>query len=289
MFNNEKTLLITGAASGLGEATVRKFSQNPQYLIFATDKNLSIHQTFPPEHYPHVFAQTLDIRDPNQTVETLSGILDTTGRVDVLINNAGVLNSGSLESYFTEDGSPTAEYIELFKTNLEAPVLLTLRVLEQMRTQHSGHIINVTSSSEHNRSPYRKPYADIKAVFAGITKNMAQQEINNGIKVTNIQPGMHKTAIERHIWTVGTNQSDAVASQQLYDWWRNTFGMQPENVAKAIYKVAEGEITDQRVLVGWDTHLTTFLDEHLPFWQELFTFGYNGVLLGVKFGIQLPS
>lgn len=285
--SERRSVLITGAASGFGYETVKNLTTSPEYgPIYATDINPIIQELFQDTDFSHVVPLEFDIRDVAQIASVVDRIVSDTGGVDVLVNNAGVLNSGTLESYL-EDGKPTPELRELWETNLYGPILLMDAVLEHMRRQRSGVVINITSSTEHNRSPLRRPYADYKAVFAGVTRQTAEREAPYNIRVVNVQPGMHRTAIERNIWTNGTNDLEAISAQQLYDWWRRNLGAHPRKVAEAVLRIADGEIQDHRVLVGLDTHFTTFMHEHVPGWNRAFDLGFNAVVLPIKFGISI--
>ena len=168
-------------------------------------------------------------------------------------------------------------------------MLLMQEVLKGMREQRDGLIINVSSIAPHNRSPFRQPYADYKGILAGVTRNMALRERANNIRIVDVQPGIHKTHIDQNLWTEETNKSDAQAAQAMHDWFRKTIGGDPHKVAKVIHKIVKGDIEDQRVLVGIDAYLSTFLDEHIPHWDQLFTFGFNTLLFFTKLGLSLRN
>ena len=251
MFNS-KSVLVTGAASGFGYETVQKFSQYPHKFnpIYAADINSSICDIFEQDSHQHVIPLKFDVRDPKQIANIVDRMIDKTGKVDVLVNNAGVINAGRLQTYFFQDGMPTPQLRELYETNLAGPILLMNAVLRHMRLQRDGVIINVTSAAPHNRTPLRIPYTDYKA---------------------------------------GTDEIEAVAVQRLYDWWRKHLGGDPKNVAEAIFRITEGELTNHRVIVGLDSQLTTFMHEHIPFWNEIFEIGFDAVVFPIKVAVRIEQ
>lgn len=273
-----KTVLITGAASGFGLEATKKFAQDPRYNpVYAVDKNPKIHQRFPAEVFERVRTVELDVRDSHKTANVVDEIIAERGGVDVLVNNAGIMISGRISTFFDESGKPTDDLRAMWETNLRAPLELMLRVLPSMRERGSGTIINITSSSPYNRTPHRAVYADYKAALVGSTKIANQREASFGIRVVNVEPGMHETALDNWEWTERSDPIDALAAQALYLWWRRRFAADPKKVGNIIYKITEGEILDDIISVGWDSRFARYMNDHFPIWKKIFVNSYKAL------------
>lgn len=271
-----RTVFVTGAASGFGREITKKFAQDPKYNpVYAVDKNPQIHGCFPVRTFQRVRTLELDVRDSQKTAEVVDQIIAEKGSIDVLVNNAGIMISGRIPTFFEESGKPTEDLRTMWETNLRAPLELMMRVLPSMREKRSGTIINITSSSPYNRTPHRVVYADYKASLAGSTKIVGQREKPFNIRVVNVEPGMHETALDNWTWTERSDPIDVLAAQALYFWWRRRFAADSENVGKMVYKIAEGEIRDDIVSVGWDSRFARFMSDHFPIWRSIFTNSYK--------------
>lgn len=278
--SERRTVLITGAASGFGYESTKKFAADPKYdPVIAIDKNPLIHERFPSDQFERVTTVKLDVRDTQKTAALVDKVLGERGAIDVLVNNAGIMISGRTPTFFDDSGNPTDELRAMWETNVKAPLELMLRVLGHMRNRKRGVIINITSSSPYNRTPHRAVYADYKAVFAGATKLVGQREKPFNIRIVNVEPGMHVTSLDNGNWTPSSDEIDAFAAQFLYFWWRIRFAASPDKVAGAIYQIAEGEVTDDTVSIGLDSQFARFMHEYFPLWKELFVNGYKALHL----------
>ena len=272
-----KTVFITGAASGFGYEITKRFAQDPKYNpVYAIDKNPGVRQRFPSDTFDRVRTVELDIRDSRKTAEVVDQIIAERA-IDVLVNNAGIMISGRIPTFFDEDGKPTEDLRAIWETNLRAPLELMLRVLPAMRQRRNGLIINITSSAPYNRTPHRAVYADYKASLAGSTELVRKREAPFNIRVVNVEPGMHETALDNGTWTKRSDPIDALAAQALYFWWRKRFAGNPEKVAGMVYKIAEGEILDDIVSVGWDSRFARFMSDYFPPWRSVFTKSYKAL------------
>lgn len=283
--------MVTGAAGGFGKATVEAFAGDGCFeSIIATDKNPEIETVF--SQLPMVTGRQLDIRNADEIEDVVSDIVEQHGAIDILVNSAGIQNSGPWNSYLRSDGLPTPELVEMWETNLRGPILTMQAVMPHMAESGGGTIFTITSVSEHNRSPFRGTYADYKATLSGVVYRFAEEQRGNNIRIINVQPGMHKTDLDvPRKWTAGSDEAEASSAQALYDWWRRNIGADPANVGKTIYDIAVGrrdtkpvqislsdyQARGERVLIGWDANLMSFMDEHVPGWPQIFWAGYSAV------------
>ncbi len=283
-----RTAIITGGASGIGLETTKKFKQDSNYTtIYTVDKNPSVCGLYLCDDF--VRPVQLDLRE-RETVNTfVQEVLKRNGRIDALVNGAVVLNVGRVETYYDENGRPTPEYQELLATDYIAPLRLMKLVLPIMRRQGSGVIINVTSTKEYVQDPYHVPYADLKAKLSRVSRKISSNERANGVRITTLQPGNTKTNIDSGLWTPESNEKEAFEVQSLNDWWRDVFGNNPKNVANVIYKIAEGDITDERVLVGIDAKPSFIMHDYVPYWDKLFSLGYKSALILTRLSLAIRN
>lgn len=284
-----RTAFVTGAASGFGYEITKRLAEDPKYNVYAIDKVPQIHELFPSGTFERVRTVELDVRDTWRTAEVVERIIAERGAIDVLVNNAGIMISGRVHTFFDESGRPTEELRAMWETNLKAPLELALKVLPAMRVKKGGVIINICSSSPYNRTPHRSVYADYKAVLAGSTRIIGKRELPFNIRAVNVEPGMHETGLDNWMWTDRSDLLDGLAAQLLYFAWRARLAANPEEVGEVVYKIAEGEILDGKVSVGWDSKFASFMSDHFPIWRGIFINSYNAFYFNTLVALRLAE
>ena len=126
----------------------------------------------------------LDVMDVSSITKAVELIVDREGRIDVLVNNAGMGITGPIED------TPTNEMRKVFDTNFFGAIDVVKTVLPQMRKQHSGCIINITSIAGYTGLPYRGIYSATKGALELATEAIRMEVKEFGIQVTNIAPVM---------------------------------------------------------------------------------------------------
>jgi NAD(P)-dependent dehydrogenase (short-subunit alcohol dehydrogenase family) len=177
-----KVVLITGGSSGIGKS-IGEFLHHKGFIVYGTSRNPEriINSIFP--------LVTLDVRDTESIQSAIAKVMATSGRLDILINNAGVGITGPLEEI------PTEEIKNNFETNLFGPIEVMKAVLPQMRSQKSGLIINITSIAGYMGLPYRSVYSASKGALELITEALRMEVKSFGIQITNVAPGDFATNI----------------------------------------------------------------------------------------------
>jgi NAD(P)-dependent dehydrogenase (short-subunit alcohol dehydrogenase family) len=176
-----RVVLITGASSGFGRETARSLLSHG-FKVYGTSRNPS---SKPQE--PGVGMLALDV-DSDDSVQTgVKELLDETGRVDVLVNNAGYVLTGGAEE------TSIAEAKAQFETDFFGPVRVTKAVLPTMRKQGSGQIINLSSLAAVLPVPFESYYAAAKAALLAWSEALRHEVKSLGIKVSVIEPGFFKT------------------------------------------------------------------------------------------------
>ena len=184
-------VLITGASSGFGfeaalafarkgdrvYASMRDESRSARLLAAAAEQGLEIR------------IKTLDITRPATFEPLINEVIDESGRLDVLVNNAGILRSGALEDL------SEATFRLVMETNFLGPMLLTKAVLPHMRAQGGGNIIMISSLSGVAGLPGDVAYAASKFAMEGATEALRHEVDRWGIRVALVEAGLHATGI----------------------------------------------------------------------------------------------
>ncbi len=176
-----KVILITGGSSGIGKS-IGNFLHNKGYTVYGTSRNPTENSSV----FPLLF---LDVRNTSSIKNTVDTIIEKSGRIDIVINNAGVGITGPIEE------TPTEEIKGNFETNFFGPIEVIKAVLPQMRKQKSGLIINITSIAGYMGLPYRGIYSASKGALELITESLRMEVKQFGIQITNIAPGDFATNI----------------------------------------------------------------------------------------------
>ena len=177
-----KVVLITGASSGIGRA-IATFLAKKKYIVYGTSRNPKAKER---DDFKIIALDVLNTESIQKAVEL---IISKQGRLDVLINNAGMGITGPIED------TPTDKMRAVFNTNLFGAIDVMKAVLPQMRKQKYGLIINITSIAGYMGLPFRGLYSATKGALELITEatNMEVQQF--GIRVVNVAPGDFATNI----------------------------------------------------------------------------------------------
>jgi NAD(P)-dependent dehydrogenase (short-subunit alcohol dehydrogenase family) len=183
--------VVTGANSGIGRATAIHLAANG-YRVFGTVRSASkaskLH-AMAEERGVSVELAEMDIASDDSVREGFAGIIADAGRVDVLVNNAGVGGNAVAEE------CPTSLYLDVMNVNLCGAVRCLQAVLPGMRERRSGAIVNVTSVTGKVAALGQSPYVVSKWAFEGLSEGLAQELAPFGIRVVIIEPGVTKSAI----------------------------------------------------------------------------------------------
>jgi short-subunit dehydrogenase len=225
-----KVILITGGSSGIGKS-VGEFLTQKGFIVYGTSRNPSKIKNHPFELIP------LDVTNLESIHNAVKMVISEEGKIDVLINNAGMGITGPIED------TPTDEMRKVFETNFFGAIDTMKAVLPQMRKQKSGLIINVTSIAGYMGLPFRGIYSATKGALELVTEAINMEVKNFGINVTNIAPGDFATNIAsgRYHTPVFDNSAYKEVYQQNLDLMNTHVdsGSNPIEMAKAIYKVIE--------------------------------------------------
>jgi len=217
-----RTMLLTGASRGIGHATVKRFSAAGWRVITCSRQGFP--ENCPWEMGPEDHIQ-VDLADPNNTELAIAEIRSRLpdGKLDALVNNAGISPKGAGGSRLGTLDTPLAVWQQVFQVNFFAPVMLARGLLAELEAA-KGSVVNVTSIAGSRVHPFAgSAYATSKAALAALTREMASDFGPHGVRVNAISPG----EIDTSILSPGTDKIVAQIPMRRLGT--------PEEVAKAIY------------------------------------------------------
>jgi len=225
-----KVVLVTGGSSGIGKS-IGEFLHRKGFTVYGTSRNPEriLNSVFP--------LVALDVRNVDSIQLAVAKIIATSGRLDIVINNAGVGITGPLEEI------PMEEIKNNFETNFFGPIEVMKVVLPQMRLQKSGLIINITSIAGYMGLPYRSVYSASKGALELITEALRMEVKSFGIHLTNVAPGDFATNI-----AAGRFHAPVIKGSAYEYSYGNTLkamdehvdsGSNPNEMAEAVYKIIQ--------------------------------------------------
>lgn len=182
-----KTVFVTGASSGIGEATARKFAQAGCKLILAArrvDRLQHLASNLPTKCH----LVELDVRDRQAVDRTIASLLPEFAAIDILINNAG--KARGLAKLHEAD---IADHEEMIDTNVKGLLYCSRAVVPGMVKRGSGHIINIGSIAGHEVYPNGSVYCASKHAVDALTKGLRLDLVDTPIRVSTVDPGLVET------------------------------------------------------------------------------------------------
>ncbi len=200
----DKVVLITGGARGLGLLLAREFgSKGAQVALCARDQGeLQRAREDLEGRGVDVFTSPCDITDRDQVQKLVDAVEAHYGRVDVLVNNAGVIQVGPMEEMTVED------YEEAMKTHFWGSLYTTLAVLRGMRRRRAGRIINISSFGGKVSVPHLLPYSASKFALTGLSEGMRSELAKDGVLVTTVCPGLMRTGSHTNAFFKGQHRAE---------------------------------------------------------------------------------
>lgn len=206
----DKVIVITGASSGIGEASARALAREGARLMLGARRedrlrNLVSELTRAHENAAATYVVT-DVSQRDQVTALIESAVSQYGRIDVLINNAGLMPLSYL------DERKVDEWDRMIDVNIKGVLYGIAAALPHMRKQHSGHIINIASVAGLRVLPSFSVYSATKFAVRAISEGL-RQESGGEIRSTVISPGLTATELPRHITDAKVSQN----MKELYD------------------------------------------------------------------------
>ena len=251
---NQKVAIITGSSSGIGLDASVTLARNG-FLTYATMRNLdksSIVRAAAEKEKLPIKVQQLDVTDDQSVSNAIQTIISETGRIDVLVNNAGYGLIGAFEELSID------EIKNQYETNLFGLIRVTQAVLPIMRKQKSGTVVNVSSGAGLFGYPSGSAYVSTKFAIEGLSESISYELDQFGIHVVLIEPGFIKTNFVNAMTTAKKAQDpNSPYSQMMQSVQTNSSemaksGSSVDVVSKAILEAVTSKSPNLRYLAGKD-------------------------------------
>lgn len=234
---NNKVIIITGASSGLGEATAKRLAKNGAKLMLAARREDRLQKLVAEIEQDGGTAkyQITDVSDRTQVEALAKATQESYGSIDVLINNAGLMPLSPLDSLKIE------EWDKMIDINIKGVLYGVAAVLPTMREQKSGQIINLSSVAGHKVFAGGTVYCATKFAVKAISEGI-RQESNGEIRVTNISPGAVNTELTNTI----SDEATSAMAEKLY-----SIAIDADAIARAITFAIEqpGDVDVNEIII----------------------------------------
>lgn len=199
-----KVVLITGGSRGLGIVMARQLAaEGARLAILARDaEELARAKEDLRRRGAEVITLQSDVRDREQAEAAVQQVREQLGAVDVLINNAGVIQVGPMEAQTDDD------YEDAMRTHFWGPLHLTCAVLPDMKERRSGRVVNISSLGGKVCVPHMLPYSASKFALTGLSEGMRAELMKLGVVVTTVCPGLMRTGSPDNAWFKGNNHAE---------------------------------------------------------------------------------
>ncbi|HHK8583662.1 TPA: SDR family oxidoreductase [Vibrio parahaemolyticus] len=214
----KKLVVITGASSGIGEAIARRFSEEGHPLLLVARRVERLEAL----NLPNTLCEKVDVTDQASLITAIEKAEAQFGPADVLVNNAGVMLLGQID---TQDA---AEWKRMFDVNVLGLLNGMHSVLASMKARNSGTIINTSSIAGKKTFPDHAAYCGTKFAVHAISENVREEVAASNVRVTTIAPGAVETELLSH--TTSQDIKDG------YDAWKVDMGgvLAADDVARAV-------------------------------------------------------
>ena len=220
----KKTVLITGASAGFGEACARKY-RGPQTRLILAARRLDRLEVLQQElSDTETLLLQLDVRDRKAVADTLAGLPESFQNIDILINNAGLAlglepaHEANLDMWET-----------MVDTNIKGLMYCTRHILPGMVKRHRGHVVNIGSVAGSTPYPGGNVYGATKAFVEQFSNNLRADLNGTPIRVTNIEPGLSETE-----FSIVRFNGDAERAAEVY---QGTQPLTADDIAEMVHWV----------------------------------------------------
>ena len=268
-----KVVLVTGGSRGLGLVLARQLAAKGARLAICarTPEQLGQAHIELERLGAEVMSMTVDVTDQRQVQAMIIDILEHYGTLDVLINNAGIVQVGPQENMGVN------EYEQAMKANFWSALYTMLAVIPYFKEQGGGRIVNITSIGGKIAVPHLLPYTASKFALVGLSEGMNAELKKDNILVTTVVPNLMRTGSPRNVTVKGDHEAE-------YAWFKladsSTFLSQSAetSAAEIIKAIEQGE---SEAILSATAKVATILQGFAPGWMNL--------LMGIANKLLLPD
>jgi NADP-dependent 3-hydroxy acid dehydrogenase YdfG len=221
-----KVAVITGASSGIGEATSEALSAEGATVVVAARRQDRLEDLVERinGNGGRALSVECDVTDEEQAHALIRQAKDEFGQVNILVNNAGVMQLSEVEKGLSD------EWRTMFEVNVLGLLYVTDAAIEVMKEQGSGHLVNISSLASRGTRPALGVYSGTKMAVNGISEALRQELLEDDIRVTMVEPGAVETELPEHI-------TDEEAREGLNTMLEQLEPLKAEDIANAIVYV----------------------------------------------------
>lgn len=252
--NSGKTAIVTGASSGIGRATAEALAR-AGYTVFGTSRRATH------DGPKRVAMLTCDVTDDASVSAMVSKVLAETGRIDLLVNNAGVGLLGAAED------SSIDQVRALFDVNLFGVIRVTNAVLASMRQRRDGRIINISSMLGLIPAPFTAHYAATKHALEGYSESLDHETRAFNVRISLIEPAYTRSDFDKNIIEADAPLNDyAQARAGVRAMMRDVMQIAdaPEVVAETVLAAASAKHPRRRYPAGKTAQRISLLRRFVP-------------------------
>jgi len=251
-----KVILITGASRGLGLIMARQLAlRGAKLVICSRDSTTLSRATLELKTLGiDVLGLSVDITDRSQVRDMVRTIISRYGTIDILINNAGIIQVGPLDTMETED------FENAMKTNFWGALYCIQEVLPYLKTQREGQIVNITSIGGKIAVPHLLPYTASKFALTGLSEGLHAELKKYGIAVTTVVPNLMRTGSARQITVKGKHKAE-------YAWFKLAASspLTAQDAERAAAEIIKGiEYKKNEIILTPSAKLATLLQGLVP-------------------------
>lgn len=247
----EKVWFITGASKGFGLSLV-KLALAGGHKVAATSRHAADLEKQITDHRENLLALTMDLTSDDSVKNAITKTVETFGRLDVVVNNAGYMILGSLEEM------TAAEFQESMSVNVFGTVNVIRAAMPYLRKQRSGHVFNFSSVAGYSGHGNAGGYNSVKFAVIGLSEALAQEAKPFGINVTVVAPGLFRTSfLNTGSFTIAKNTIEGYGSDNLVKAMQQTNGKQPgdpDKLVAALIKLTDEKNPPVHLLMGPDAY-----------------------------------
>lgn len=196
----DKTILITGGSRGLGLVMAHQLVQQGARVAICARDEAELERA--KLQLKDCFTLICDVTELPQVEQMIQEVTEHFGHIDVLINNAGIIQVGPFETMTLED------YDAAMKLHFWAPLYTTFAVLATMRHKKAGRIVNISSIGGKISVPHLLPYSASKFALVGLSEGLRSELAQDGIKVTTVCPGLIRTGSTENAYFKGQHRAE---------------------------------------------------------------------------------
>lgn len=277
---NTRVWFITGASSGLGYEFTKKALESGDKVV-GVARNIEKLNELKYQFEGMLLPLSLDVTDRSAVFTTVETAIKHFGRIDIVINNAGNMVLGMIEE-FSED-----EVRSQMETNFYGAVWICQAAMPYLRTQGSGHIIQISSIGGLITGPMSGIYSASKFALEGFSEALAQEAAHFGVKVSIVEPGGYWTNLYLKMsFTTQNKEYDSLREKLAQQNSTESVDSDPKLAAEAIMKLVNSENPPLRLILGslfYDLAVEN-AEKRISTWKE-----WESVSRSAEHGIPAPE